>query len=397
MCIRRQNAFTMVELLTVLGILGILVGLLLPAVQSARESARRLSCWNHLRQLGLGIHNYHSAFEQLPMHGTGSAENDGRRSLPNHLCNHHRLSAHVVLLPFIEEQALWETISRVYFNPAGNGQLFPAMGPVPWYASNASVTDSTYRPWDAQISTYRCPSDVASHLSSGEVNYGFCMGDGIHALGAAFKRLQYSRSGDLFPRRYDDSTKRGMFANWHAFRFSDCLDGSSQTIAMGEIGIGETPFRIRGSVAREIDGIVDDPLICLALRNGARPQFLQPHLPYFGRGRRWADSAPAFTAFNAVLPPNSPSCGEVPPIDIHYDWFGGIFSVASEHRGGAHVLYLDGAVKFVSDSVNCQSLGRDRSSVHTANSLNSPGSESPYGIWGAISTRDASESTDQLP
>ena len=69
---RPSNGFTLVELLVVIAIIGILVGLLLPAVQAAREAARRMSCSNNFKQLGLAVHNYHSAFKQLPIHGVGT-------------------------------------------------------------------------------------------------------------------------------------------------------------------------------------------------------------------------------------------------------------------------------------------------------------------------------------
>ena len=78
----QRRGFTLVELLVVIAIIGILVGLLLPAVQAAREAARRMSCSNNFKQLGIAIHNYHSAYKQLPIQGAGTAHPKAmRRSL----------------------------------------------------------------------------------------------------------------------------------------------------------------------------------------------------------------------------------------------------------------------------------------------------------------------------
>src|SRR6056297_2521209 len=97
---RARQAFTLVELLVVIAIIGILVGLLLPAVQAAREAARRMSCSNNFKQIGLALHNYHAAFNTFPSAGHGTRYHQGR------------LNMFVAILPYMEQQGLWELMAN---------------------------------------------------------------------------------------------------------------------------------------------------------------------------------------------------------------------------------------------------------------------------------------------
>ena len=125
--VNSRVGFTLVELLVVIAIIGVLVGLLLPAVQAAREAARRMSCSNNFKQIGLGIHNYHSAYRQLPIH-KGGTTSTGDWNITSNTTNREQLSMLVGLTPFIEGQALWEQIS----NPlVAGGVTYNAMGPTP--------------------------------------------------------------------------------------------------------------------------------------------------------------------------------------------------------------------------------------------------------------------------
>ncbi len=142
-----------------IAIIGILVGLLLPAVQAAREAARRMSCGNNLKQLGLGLHNYHSAYDRLPPGGGGTViivngAITAGGTAPMH--NNWNLSANVGLLPFIEQQPVWELLSNPYTSSAARGDTsnntYPAMGPPPGGNGNQ------YSPWRTQVSTFLCPS-----------------------------------------------------------------------------------------------------------------------------------------------------------------------------------------------------------------------------------------------
>jgi prepilin-type N-terminal cleavage/methylation domain-containing protein len=101
---RRKNGFTLIELLVVIAIIGILVALLLPAIQAAREAARRTQCLNNLKQIGVALHNYHSAFQRFPTQTTGSKPNAGGG------CGGGFFSWMVPVLPYLEQQALFDSI-----------------------------------------------------------------------------------------------------------------------------------------------------------------------------------------------------------------------------------------------------------------------------------------------
>ena len=110
-----RSAFTLVELLVVIAIIGVLVGLLLPAVQAAREAARRMSCSNNFKQIGLAVHNYHSAYKQLPTNKSGTQNLATTWWDPSDLARQKQLSWLVGLTPFFEQQAVWEQISNPFF------------------------------------------------------------------------------------------------------------------------------------------------------------------------------------------------------------------------------------------------------------------------------------------
>jgi len=139
--IRRRAAFTLVELLVVVAIIGVLVALLLPAVQAARETARRMSCQNNLKQIGLALHNAGSARNYFP-----PARIDDP-TLPNPLKNNWgRISIHVFLLPYIEQGNM-----ATQFDMSKDYRSAPASSPAAAQSNNILVTST-------QIKTYLCPS-----------------------------------------------------------------------------------------------------------------------------------------------------------------------------------------------------------------------------------------------
>ncbi|MEM9366368.1 MAG: DUF1559 domain-containing protein [Planctomycetota bacterium] len=401
---RRRLGFTLVELLVVIAIIGVLVGLLLPAVQAAREAARRMSCSNNFKQVGLAIHNYHAAYQFMPIHGAGTYP-ETRRNIwqAANPGNNHRLSFLVGILPFLEQQALWERIANP-IDVNGDGQLvygnnggpdFPEFGPTP--------QNIDYEPWTVEIQTYRCPSDPGTGLPSlGRTNYVACMGDS--SWRGRDGRLQV-RSGAAslpYPENNGFSTRarhknRGMFAPQDQFKFRDVLDGLSNTIAAGEIAtdLGDRDIRTMGH--RRTGGQIENQMrdnasycLDLSLIDPARPQFwaqgVNTQNAINGRGYRWADYLPYFGSCYTILPPNEALCTNSVTSGV-------IATMSSRHQGGVHVLMGDGAVKFITESVEA---GNRRSPMVAPGGAGLPsGSQSPYGLWGAMGTKASAEVIDE--
>jgi len=376
-----KSGFTLVELLVVIAIIGVLVGLLLPAVQAAREAARRMSCSNNFKQIGLGVHNYHSAYQQLPTHGTGPSYNQ------------KRLNANVGILPFIEQQALWEQLSQPFQNDAGTN-----FQPFGYNMSSGNgvmgANHTIYDPWNTQVPSFRCPSDPAKpRNSSAFSNVGYCVGDSI-------LRVFYDPDNGS----YDPGTERGVFHRGTTKKFRDILDGLSNTIMAGEIPCYLADRSIIGGIAHN-DAIPapgnttvgTDLSFCTDLVDPNRPLFFASGTPLWtnagagARGGRWADAYPMLTCVNTVLPPNKPTCGGIDGWGP--EWEHGVFTVGSRHQGGAHVLMADGAVAFITDSIEAGNPQADSISK----SFGNEGQESPYGLWGALGTARGKESDAAIP
>lgn len=339
---KRLSAFTLVELLVVIAIIGILIALLLPAVQAAREAARRAQCVNHLKQLGLALHNYYGANNALPARKTT-----------------RRLSGFIALLPYLEQTAMYERIA------SGD----PDEGIGPWGADALSDWEGL----NGLPGTLLCPSDAGGYdvIESGSyrgterlVNYAFS-------------------AGDETTDTNDGQGTRGMFGYLQWFRFAEVTDGLSNTLAMSErlrsgyrtdytVGAGELDHR-RGQAV--LSGLRNNPALALTVTDG---RYFKSGTKVQGRfGSVGTRGHIHFVGFTTVLPPNAP---------VARDGEYAVMPPSSLHPGGVNGLMGDGSVRFISETIEAgtPSVVKDHGFS----------GDSPYGVWGALGSRAGGEAVN---
>ena len=345
----RRRGFTLIELLVVIAIIAILIALLLPAVQQAREAARRTQCKNNLKQFGLALHNYHDTFNVLPARQSGP----GNQGTAN-AANRGRFSAHVPLLPYMEQKNVYELITGTLLY-SGNG--------VPW----ANVA-----PWTNAPPGLQCPSDPGgpdpgnAGRTRGLNNYVYSNGDGVG-------RSDIGGNATTAPAI---RPSRGLFGAFVCYGFRDCVDGTSNTVAMSE-RVRPIAVNVIGNISTVTSTTPAACAVQLLPDKTLNAGFNSDTIPGF----RWADGSTCFAGFSTALPPNSASCFTTGTVGHWNDMLG---TASSRHTGGAQVLLLDGAVRFVSENIN---TGNQAAAIPSDTSSG----VSPYGVWGAIGTRAGGE------
>lgn len=309
---RSRDGFTLIELLVVIAIIGILVGLLLPAVQASREAARRMNCSNHQKQCALALQNYHSTFKQFPGIGSDSTS---------------AFSILAQILPYAEKAELQDLID--FESPIYRGG----------YASR-SIHPNNEKAAGTLVPMFRCPSDPQEDR--------FTEFDCDGASGQFYRGTNVvTCTGSGRDNSWDLRSKTdGLFYYDSQTKFRDILDGTSHTVVFSEtlLGNGMTlpnrPVQHQDAVAWVGHGFATNPDV-EALAKG-------PVWAWYGyRGYAWISGKAYSSTFSSYLPPN-PKHPDVS--QLSYGWF----STRSHHNGGVNVALADGSVRFVTESVDLE-------------------------------------------
>lgn len=314
----RRSGFTLIELLVVIAIIAILIALLLPAVQQAREAARRMHCKNNLKQMGLALHNYHDVYKTLP---------PGYRFKPNSPTDGLG-TANVSLLPYLEQANL-----QILIDPK-----------TPWFLLTPRVARQ-------HVSVFVCPSDSAPSPTT----YPFIAALGL-PVGDTFANSSYAYS-----KGWNDAlcfgpgfgappvtNKSGVFAFHSKTRFADITDGTSNTFAIGEAASG---FAMCTGIGCTTPDPAGNRSAHGWLVGGAGLE------PFYARGFRYSGN------WGSTVE----RLNKKPVTDSFYKLSGGSFfdcrasvdggphwvpNFRSFHTGGGNFLFCDGAVKFQSENID---------------------------------------------
>ncbi|MDO5565096.1 MAG: DUF1559 domain-containing protein [Planctomycetia bacterium] len=372
---RRKSAFTLVELLVVIAIIGILIALLLPAVQAAREAARRMTCTNHLKQIALATLNYHEMGNCVPRQACctyGLDKGAGKYPYP-------RVHSIIAIFPFMEQQAAYEyAMMMKETDPANSVQ-------------NDGVQGS---PVFQQIDALRCPSDGSDYYQCGNGqnlarNYMICVGDYPDA--GCYKY----RSGSVITSDYEkfnNNTRTAMPGAGEFRSLAYITDGTSNTIAWGEMTRGSSTATksikqaaMLGTTA--VPSFDTNPVGTSTASECIKASYREAGGKFWLSGTSTThaifgvygfDGTAMYGVFSTLNPPNSPSC---------YAETSGrtLYSASSYHAGGANVARWDGSVSFISDTINCLRSGVTTPVIKDLG-------DSDYGVWGALGSVGGGES-----
>jgi prepilin-type N-terminal cleavage/methylation domain-containing protein/prepilin-type processing-associated H-X9-DG protein len=295
---QRRSGFTLIELLVVISIIAVLIALLLPAVQSAREAARRIQCVNNLKQIGLALHNYVESRGVLP----GA----------DMVFNVTELSALTNILPYLEQSNVYNTVNMAfnYQDPTNTTAMYTV------------------------INGFICPSDLPSAVPAlgAQTNYMANMGSGI------VWQASINQNATMPP-------PNGVFYGDSSTRFAAITDGLSNTSFYSERILADGNNSIVSPIADVFFSVAfpTTPDQAMQQCNALNINDLSTQFPLF-MGAPWLCGQHIFLH---VTPPNSRSCGFFAALRA-------VMPASSRHSGGVNTLFGDGSVKFIKNSIDLQ-------------------------------------------
>jgi prepilin-type N-terminal cleavage/methylation domain-containing protein/prepilin-type processing-associated H-X9-DG protein len=336
---RDRPAFTLIELLVVIAIIGLLLLLLMPGVQAARETGRRVQCMSALKEIGLALHNYHSINGVFPMGGS----KNNRKTRPDSYDQWDVWSAHAAILPLLDQAVLFNAINFDFAPEIDDGIAHPM---------NSTVDLLV-------LGQFLCPSDPYA---------GQWVTNSYHGSYGTTTSSNYPQTGGC----------TGLFTVEVSYNLNQCKDGTASTIAFSEALVGDgrgyarignvavDPSRYRGNAYMGSDipeppgiHVLDASTAESTVLNGmatCAELFRTSSAIADHRGWRWGLGVTGFTMFNTVQTPNdaqNPYGGC--RFNTRTNWNmddGFVFGASSAHPGGVNVLFVDGSVRFVKDRVS---------------------------------------------
>jgi prepilin-type N-terminal cleavage/methylation domain-containing protein/prepilin-type processing-associated H-X9-DG protein len=360
---RMRGGFTLVELLVVIAIIGILIALLLPAVQAAREAARRSQCTNNLKQIGVALQNYHDIYGRFPINGalimSGGAWTQ-------------RGSQHVRLLPFMEEQQMYNPLnfslglnSANFENTTNEGRQAPAA---------LNVGEQYLR--RMTVKSFICPSDVGQYQATGAnapMNYGASVGAnsisspwGIYYV-ATFLGTSPYPGGDNTGNWFGTGSDQDTNASWNGPAEPDCC--ISGVFARNGVDATFNSWNSNQLWAASLKDVADGTANVIAYGE------VRPICMDHGQNG-WMDANYGCTWISTTSPINFPTCinepnptqsmgswnvgggaGQTPYIYSSHNW-NSSHGFKSKHPGGAQFVFCDGSVHFLTETIDYDTYQR---------------------------------------
>jgi prepilin-type N-terminal cleavage/methylation domain-containing protein/prepilin-type processing-associated H-X9-DG protein len=306
----RKQGFTLVELLVVIAIIGILIALLLPAVQAARESARRTQCNNNLKQIGIALHNYHDVFKKLPPGGFWN-----QFPTASSFYSMQGYSVQARILPHIEGGTIANRLNMDY----------------PWDVSPNSAMQFI------EVNSFLCPSDAHTQVpasAGAPTNYVANKGTSIVLGDPAFEPLSIGMP-----------PQDGVFYYDYCLPFAAILDGTSNTAAFSEHVTGDFSNGISSPLTDFYSPWTYPSTAAQALADCNAIDITNLSYQFFSNNSApWLSAFTAATLYQHVNTPNGRSCGFPPDREI--------YTATSNHPGGVNLCLCDGSVRWVSQSVD---------------------------------------------